>query len=404
MSAEEEPDHQNQDAAGNGSWVLVDLMQSGNHDVTVSESLRFLKEDPEDGLAHFCLVFGYIGQEQLKKAKQHLDYLIQAEPEESNTHLAALGYYSTVEKPRQMRKHAAEGMRIDPENSVFYYYAAVAEAAKLRFDQAKRFLDMALQLDPNDPDCLNLQVRLSSVSDTSAESSWRRVEELRGALQHDPQNAALHYTMGEVYLDELDSPGEAEFHFREALKSSPGDRDYQRSLFNAVGHRDLLYRLLSIPSRTFSWLGNLWYGLMQRPWYLIFFVFGFKFVAAFFAWLIFVTLLFWPAGKVYEWLLVSEIRSGARSSVGKLRLWSMFQRWPRWMRFGLFLLVSGGLYAGIFLWADISLTVGFTVIAVGWIVHAGIVIGIWYDKRARRLAGKRRREKRRGPPPLPHQN
>ncbi len=382
------------------SHLLYELLDSGNHERTVSESLRFLEQDPSDANAHFCIACAYIDQKLTAKARPHVDALISLDPEASNAHLAAIFYYQALKKMRMVKKHAAEGMRLDPENPVFFYYAAIVETSQMRFKKARSFIDEALRLDPDDTDCLNLKIRLSSVDETSAEDSWRRVDELNDALQLDPHDSALHSSLGDVYLDELDSPAEAEFHFREALKSDPKNRSNQRDLFSAVAKRNFLYRLLSIPSRTFTWLGYVIVGIFKQPWRLLFLIIGFKFVLAFIAWLLVATFLFWPAGKVYEWLLVSELKAGTRTSMSKMKLWHSFQRRPRWLRFGLFVIIISGLYAGTFALMAIPLSSGFGFLGIAYAAHFVVVLTISLYTASKRQRGKRKREKTKAGTPV----
>jgi len=74
-------------------------------------------------------------------------------------------------------------------------------------------------------------------------------------MRLDPENAALHNSIGELLLHELADPVEAVRAHREAVRIEPNNRDYQADLFQAVAESSFVYRLFSIPSRTFTWLG-----------------------------------------------------------------------------------------------------------------------------------------------------
>jgi hypothetical protein len=188
--------------------------------------------------------------------------------------------------------------------------------------------------------------------------------------------------MGGVYLVDLDSPPEAERHFREALRMEPGNRDYQRNLFQAVAKRSLVYRLFSLPSRTYTWLGQVAHGIALQPWRLLFLIIGFKAVVGFFFWLGLVTVLFWPGGKVYEWLLVSEIKRGSAASNAELRAWFWFRRWPRWARFTTFLTINLALWGGLFAALKFPLTVGYAFVASVMAIHLLFVSVAWGIRRA----------------------
>lgn len=181
----------------------------------------------------------------------------------------------------------------------------------------------------------------------------KRLEEYRRALAIDPQNAALHNSMGNVLLDELEDPVDAEQHYRAALRIKPDNRVYQRDLFHSVARRSLLYRVFSLPSRSFTWLGRVGHALRYQPWRLIFLLMflpiGFKFVLAYFGWLVTVTVLFWPAGKIYEWFLVSEIKYAQGASMSMVMAWHRIQQWSFSTRLLLFLGLNVALWIGLFL-------------------------------------------------------
>ncbi len=376
------------------SLHLFDLLQAGNIERTLSEARRILGEAPDDANAHFCLALAHLERAEFADAQRHVDYLLQNYPEDTNSHLAAVSLARNRKRWRTMRRHATEAIRLAPEDPIFHFYAGVADLAELKLESARRHVDRALELDPDNPETRHLSVRLDSIHDRSPADSLRTVEELREALKLDPENPTLHFSLGDIFLDDLDSPDEAEMHYREALRAAPWDRDYQRGLFHAVAKRDLFYRLFSIPSRTFTWLGYLCYGLRYQPWQILILIIAFKLVVFFLLWLALVTVLFWPAGKVYEWLLVSELKAGARTSVPHLRTWQWFHRWPRVIRMGGFLLGYLGVFAVVFRLLEMPLLSGYLFLGVIAAAHFVAVFLGWSLKRLRR-------PRHPLPPPLP---
>ncbi|MCB1090793.1 MAG: hypothetical protein KDL87_04635 [Verrucomicrobiae bacterium] len=390
-----------------GNWsaselVLLNLIHAGNLERVETEAKRFLAQDPGDSSAHFYLTLALIDLKKFSEAKSHLDHLLSSEPESVRPHIAAVCLHGARANWSLVRRHVAEGLRIDPDVAFFYRYAAIADLREMKFAGAKRHIARARDLDPDDADIANLYIRIHGLSETSMTDALRRLDEYRAALRLDPHNASLHDSIGDVYLDELDDPGEAEKHYREALRLDPGDRDYQRDLFNAVAKRSLIYRLFSIPSRTFIWLGHLATAIRFQPWRLIFLVIGIKVVLAFLAWLVVVTALLWPGGKVYEWLLVSEIKRGSAASIDELRAWYWVRRWPIWVRFSLFLAVNLGFWGGLFALLGVSLAAGYLTVAIVAGVHLLVVAVLWGFRRIRANSASRSAERRRkGPPPLP---
>jgi tetratricopeptide (TPR) repeat protein len=384
-------------------FVLSNLLSAGNLERVEREAKRFLEIDPEDCDAHYYLTLAAIDLAKVDLARQHLGFLLSREPEELRTQIAAACFYAKIEDWRRLREHVHAGLRLNSDNAFLYRLAAIADLKELKLDQAKHHISRARQLDPDDADIAHLHIRIHGAGESDATSALRQLDQYRKALALDPANAAVHNSMGDVYLDDLDDPAEAEIHYREALRFDPGDRDYQRDLFNAVAKRSLIYRLFSIPSRAFAWLKLLGYTIRYQPWRLIFLVIGFKLVIAYFCWLFIATALFWPGCKVYEWLLVSEIKAGADASISELRAWHWIRRWPVWVRFSAFLLANAAIWGAIFYLLGVSLATGYAFVGVVTGIHFALVVALWLVKRLSAASAKRAARRRKTPPPLPKQ-
>lgn len=381
--------------------VLHHLVQAGNLDRLESEAKRFLAEDPEDTSAHYYLTLALIDLERLLEAKLHLGHLLSNEPESVITHIAAVAYYDAAGDGSKVRHHIDEGLRLAPDLAYFHRHAAISSLHRLKLKEARRHIARARELDPDDGDIANLYIRIHGAEETSAEDALRRLDDYRAALRLDPENAALHDSMGDVCLDELDDPVEAEKHYREALRIEPGNRAYQRDLFQAVAKRSLVYRLFSLPSRTFTWLGHVARGIAIQPWRILFLLIGIKVVGVFLLWLLLATVLFWPGGKVYEWLLVSEIKRGAGTSNAELRAWHWFRRWPAWGRFALFLGVNLLLWGALFTATGAPLVEGYAFVAFVVGLHFVFVCVAWSLRKHHASSARRKAERRKSPPPLP---
>jgi len=87
------------------------------------------------------------------------------------------------------------------------------------------------------------------------------------------------------------------------ILTTPGCRP---NSFRAVARRDLIYRLFSLPSRTFTWLCHVLTVVRLQPWRLLLLMIAFKLVGIFLLWLLAATVILWPGGKAYEWLQVKR--------------------------------------------------------------------------------------------------
>lgn len=375
--------------------VLSLLSKSGNADRLVAEARRCLGRDPEDLDAHFYLVMGLCDLRRFAEAERHLQHLLRLDPESLDTHVAAVRFHLVKEQWKAAGRFAEAGMRIDPGCAYFHLAAAIVAARRYRPADARAHISRARELAPEDPEVVNLHIRLHAAMETTAKEAWQRLREYEAALQLDPGNASLHNSIGDVYLNELENPAKAEEHYRTALRAEPDNRDYQRDLFHAVAQRSVVYRLFSLPSRAFESIRSGLSVVRDHPWIVLFLLLAFKIVLALLAWLAVATVLLWPGGKVYEWFVVSELRRGSATPVRLLSLWLRIRRFPLWLRFGAFLALSGLIWGLLFLLAGIPLRDGFGFVGIFVAVHLAVVIGLrivrkfeaWSSGRGQRRAG-----------------
>jgi tetratricopeptide (TPR) repeat protein len=360
----------------NSARVLSILNATGHSERLVAEARRFLSIDPEDLDALFYLVTGLCALRQFAEAERHLRELQRLDPESVDTCSATVRFYLGKGEWKAAGRFAEEGMRIDPTWPYFHLAAAIAASNRYQAAEAKRHIARARELSPEDPEIVNRHIRLHAAMEFTAKDAWKRLREYEAALRLDPGNASLHNSIGDVYLNELENPAKAEEHYRTALQSEPHNRDYQRDLFQAVARRSIIYRLFSLPSRTFVVLRESFSILRAHPWVVIFLLVAFKILLAFAGWLAVATVLLWPGCKVYEWFVVAELRSASDTPVRMLTLWLRIRRFPLWMRFGAFLALSGLIWMLLFLAVGMPLGRGFSYLGIFLGVHLAVLAGL----------------------------
>ncbi|MCW1884044.1 hypothetical protein OKA04_04840 [Luteolibacter flavescens] len=354
--------------------VLSNLHDAGNPDRLVAEAYRFLGLDPNDLNAHYYLVMGLCDLRQLPAAERHVQQLLHLDPQSVDTHVAAIRFHMVKQQWKKAGRFIEGGLQIAPDFAYFHFAAAIVEAQQYRPAEARKRITRARELAPHDPEIVNLHIRLHAAMETTPRDAWKRLREYESALALDPANSSLHSSIGDVYLEELENPAKAEEHYRMALRAEPGNREYQQDLFHAVARRSLLYCLFSLPSRTFVSIKN-GFGVLRDHWWIaIFLLVAMKFVGIFFAWLAVATVLLWPGCKVYEWFVVSELRRGSDTSIPMLSLWLKIRRFPLWLRFGSFLLLSCGIWALLFLLAGVPLDKGFGFVGAFVGVHFVVLL------------------------------
>jgi len=363
--------------------ILSTLYSAGNMERLETEAKRFLAMNADDATAHYYMVLAVGNMDRFDDAEKHLAFILRDDPDSLRYHIAAISHYLRQKRWPAVRMHVETGLRLDPDSAIVHYYAAFLHWSCLKLEKAKAAIDRARQLNPDDADIVNLHIRIHATEETSASDALKRLAEYEDALKLDPENPWLHNSMGDVHAVDLGDPVAAQRHYREALRLEPGNRDFQKALFHAVAESHLVYRLFSIPSRAFQ---RLWLVVKQfehEPWRIIFLFIAFKFVIAYLFWLAMVTLLFWPGGKMYEWLLVKEIKRGSEGGLIGLKVWFWFRQWPDWVRFGMFLLVNLGLWGGLFLLLDIDPSAGYTYVGIIAGLHLAFVMVVWMLRKIR---------------------
>ncbi len=373
----------------NPEMILSTLYAAGNMDRLEREARRFLSMDADDVSAHYFLTLALGNMGRFSEAVKHLEFILKDDPDELRYHIAAISHYVQQERWSAARKHVEIALRLDPHSAEVHYFAAYVHVNCLRHKEAKVAIDQARQLNPHDADIVNLHIRIHSLEETSATDALKRLSEYENALLLDPENAWLHKSMGDVHAFDLGEPLVAQSHYREALRLKPNNRDFQKALFSAVAESNLVYRMFSIPSRALTRLWGVAKLLEHEPWRLIFLLFAIKFVAAYVVWLGMVTVLFWPGGKVYEWLLVNEIKRGSVTEKIGLRVWFWFRQWPTWARFGLFLLLNLALWGGLFLLLGIEPFSGYNFVGGFVCLHFAFVLLVWIYRKIRRYLAVR---------------
>ena len=383
--------------------VLHSLLAANHLEQVVSQAKRYLESEPEAVWPHYYLALALLRLGRVSEAQISVQSLLEREPDSGFSHHAAYEYCTATRKLSKARDHIRQAVAIAPDSAVFHYHACAAALRLRKVSEAQTAIDLARQLEPEDPDIIRLYVEVHGLKENSARSAWERIHELESGLALDPNNSGLHESIGDIYLEELDQPQQAEHHYRQSLIRDPSNHRCQRALFQAVARRRFTYRLLSIPSRTWTWLRHVVHNLFYQPWRLIFFLLGFKFVLVFILWLIIVTLLFWPACKLYEWLVVAEIQGAARAPVRWLIFKRRLSRWPFWSRFALCVVLIFGVWVLLFAFIGVSLIAGFAFLAILTMVHALAVLVRVLGQRIRTRHGLKsatRNNRQAKPPPV----
>jgi tetratricopeptide (TPR) repeat protein len=354
----------------NANAALHELLVAGHLEQVVSQARRILDRQPESIPTHYYLALALLRLRRSGEAWVSVQILLERLPNAGFAHHAASEYFSLTRKYRKAREHIRQALALESHSAPFHYDACRAALRLRKIREAREEIDAARQLDPRDADIIRLYVLVHGLNQDSARSAWERVRQLETGISIDPTNAGLHETLGDIFLAELDQPGKAEEHYRESLLRDPVNRSCQKALFQAVARQRFMYRLLSIPSRAWTWTRDVLRGCFYEPWRLIFVLLAIKAVLMFFVWLVVATVLFWPACKVYEWLVVAEIQSAGLAPARWLSFKRRLSRRPFWMRFGVCIVLIIGLWIALFKSLRMPLRIGFLVLGTFAAIHS----------------------------------
>ena len=392
--------------------ALCDLYDAGHWEQVAAQGQILLESAPDEELAHYVVGLARLKLKRVTEAWGHVHFLLTNHPDWPPSHEAASLYYRTVRHRDQAWSHIQTAIQLNPNVAGYHASAALLAVERKDLPGAIWSIGRARQLAPEDPNIAWLAIELQGANQTTAREAWHRIREFENALRLDPNNSDIHASIGSIYLEELDMPREAEASFRSALLHDPAHAGHQKALFQAVAQQRMLYRLLSIPQRAFRWLANYCRGVAVQPWRIIFLLFGFKIVLAFLFWIAVVAIIFWPACKIYEWLVISEIECVAEASNAQLRFKRALGRRPFWLRF----MACVGLILGSWLafFAVLGIVIpGFVTLGILAGVHFVFTLVLFLMRKARSSHGRWSAEReqasrppappvlRSGPPPLP---
>lgn len=333
-----------------------------------------LEADAEDIEAHFHRAWALLKLERGKEAGPHVEYLLRTNAEDvSFLKLAAFWHMHGHKRHTQARGCLETALKIDPEDAMLWYLAAIVETQLLQFEIARQFIARARQLDPDDADIAFLHISLVSMEQTGAKAAWQTVREHEKALALEPDNDSLIASMGDVYLDELEMPERAEELYRQALAIDPSDRHHQQRLWKAMQKRNFLFRTLRLPFSGMTLGVNLLRAILIKPWLILCYLLGFKLIIAYFVWLLAATIVFAPPALIAGWLVMSDLQRASRAADKVGRWWLDFHMMPMAVRLLCCLLLMAAFWWGLFALLGVPASSGFIGIGLFFGVHLAVM-------------------------------
>jgi tetratricopeptide (TPR) repeat protein len=329
-----------------GRRILVArLAASGQWERVLATSREWLAEEPEAIQAHRYAAQACVNLLRYDEAGVHLRQVLASAPNDAFVHRLASVARFHLGRFKEADESIQRAISLNPEDSHNWYHLAHMCYKQGDIAAARGWIAKARELAPNDPDVLNLHA-------ICCEDAAARANLLRETLALDPANAFAHNNLGSYYLDHEKDYARAENCFRQALTIDPGLAVARRNLFSTIKHRDNVYRMMCAPRDMLLQVRSaLWGGEGKRNpvgalvgvvlWILLFrFVLG---------GLVLWFGLVWPMLKVYEFLVVGDLRAKA-GEVGARRGGVLgYRNWPLQLRLGLFGLLLASFWFGLWI-------------------------------------------------------
>ena len=388
----------------NYGMLISRFEESRQWDRALETAQEWLSREPRGGRAHLAAGQALLNLGRPAEAEHHLAQALAQNPDSD----LALRFMS-IAQFRQKRFREADdsinkALSLNPEGAFHWFHLADMFFQQGDLASAKKFAKKARELAPRDADILSLLARCEPADDDS------RLWKYRQALELDPENAEVHNNIGAYYLNAKGDYKRAEEHFRRALFFNPALKVARSNLLITVRHSDAVYRILCGPKDLFlRWLRFGWKERQRSiPVYLLLLLFWVLTVRAALAGAILWAMLVWPLVKVYEFIMVGDIRARTGEIGTKRGGFLNYRKWPLRLRLAIFAVVLVSFWGGL-----ACLCLAFPVaedrvlpVITGFVLLLGllVLIGFWVRTKAKNMRNRfhvRRRARRLGGSLLP---
>jgi tetratricopeptide (TPR) repeat protein len=361
------------------AW-LQHLYDAGHWDRLIEMAGKSLAAEPDDAQVHRFLAWAYAKLDRYQEMRPHVEFVLRDDAEEPRNHHVAAIYYLEIKQHQRAKQHIDFLLHNDSQNATYHYLACIYYLRCNNSYIARNHITEARVLSPEWAAAAHLEINMDGIHQKKAREAWNRIRRLEQTLALEPENASVMKSIGDIYLYELEQPCDAERMYRQALAIDPTDRELQQRLLKTLRTRSLIYRTLSLPS-------SAWLAIIRN--------FGTKFPASIvhMAWVLLVGAFFFPASKVFEWLVLAEV-AHARP-VSRWSSWfGKVLAWPLWLRLCSAMAIILGAWL-LVLWA-IGVAPRDALEVIAWIfgIHFGLVVLFVGLRRLRARFGRWREMKR----------
>jgi tetratricopeptide (TPR) repeat protein len=214
---------------------LKDIGRFADAELAFKEALA---QEPNDAFALHQLAacqFHQTGRQ--REALATVDAAIAAEPNSTDHHILRSFILSQLRRPKEGLEAARMAVGLDPNHSGAFTAMAQAHLHLENWADAESAARKALNLDADNSGAANQLAQALRLQNKLAENA----SHLAGMLARDPADPHTHSNAGWAALQRGERR-QAEVHFREALRLSPGFEPAREGLLSSFRARSPLYR------------------------------------------------------------------------------------------------------------------------------------------------------------------
>jgi tetratricopeptide (TPR) repeat protein len=319
--------------------LILRFTSSQQWDRVLDSAREWLAQDPQNTDAHQAAGHALINLDRYPEAEPHLAHVLAHRPR----HTVAHRWLSIVQFHQQKLKAAHDSIHtalsLAPQDPHNWYHLAWLFYKQGDTESARQYAMKSRELAPHDANTINL---LALCTPSTAENSGQLFEQYRDALALDPENPMVHNNIGVYHLNAGRDYAAAEESFRRALFFDPTIQVARRNLFLVLKRRDKVYRILTAPKDFILPFFRLLHS-RRTPIRVVLFILTLPIwlVLFRFLWgcLILWGILVWPMVKVYEFLIIGDIRAQAGELGARRGGFLGYRHWPLHARLGLFALL-----------------------------------------------------------------
>ncbi len=217
-----------------------------------NEAIPFFKNvlstDIDNFEAKYLLAQSYLHIDEIDNSKELALELRGEAPNFSDVYylLSQINFHKGQNK--EALENIDTAMSLDPYDENYFGHKAYILLDNKEFEEGLKFADEGLKLNAKSRLCLNARATILTKLKRKEEAK----ETIDNLLNDDPENAFSHANVGWSKL-ENNNIGDAQNHFREALKLDPNSDYAREGMLTTIKAKNSIYRLYL---RYAFWIGN----------------------------------------------------------------------------------------------------------------------------------------------------